>query len=245
MTAGSVMTVVRRPLGDDPALGHHDHPVGDVADHVHVVLDEEHGHALVFQVEDVVEQRLRERRVHAGHRLVEHDQGRVAHAGPGPSRGACAGRPRGCREVVLLGVELEARRAARRAFASISVPPACARWPGNRPGKKFSPALALGAEPHVVEDGQQAERLGQLEGADHARAGDLGGAARRESELPVERPACPASRLVESGEQVEQGRLAGAVRADEGGDGAALDLEVLDVDGGQAAEAAHAGRRPR
>src|SRR6187551_2998142 len=24
---------VRRPLGDDPALRHHDHPVGDVADH--------------------------------------------------------------------------------------------------------------------------------------------------------------------------------------------------------------------
>ena len=74
MTAGFFMTVIGCALGDDLALGHHDHPVGDVAHHVHVVLDEEHGHALVLEVEDVVEQRLRERRVHAGHRLVEHDE---------------------------------------------------------------------------------------------------------------------------------------------------------------------------
>ena len=63
-----------RTLGDDAALRHHDDPVGDVAHHVHVVLDEEHGHAEVLEVEDVVEQRLGERRVDAGHRLVEHDQ---------------------------------------------------------------------------------------------------------------------------------------------------------------------------
>ena len=47
----------------------------------------------------------------------------------------------------------------------------------------------------------------------------------------------PAVGLVEAAQQVEQRRLAGAVRADQRGDRAARDLEVLDVDGGEAAEA--------
>src|SRR3954453_16560583 len=33
---------VRRTFGDHLALSHHDHPVRYVADHVHVVLDEQH-----------------------------------------------------------------------------------------------------------------------------------------------------------------------------------------------------------
>ena len=61
--------------------------------------------------------------------------------------------------------------------------------------------------------------------------------------LAVERPV-PGVGLVEPGHQVEERRLAGAVGADQGGDRAALDLDPVDVDGGDAAEvAAHAGRR--
>ena len=36
--------------------------------------------------------------------------------------------------------------------------------------------LVLRAEQHVLHDGQARQRLGQLEGAHHADAGDLGGA---------------------------------------------------------------------
>jgi hypothetical protein len=46
-------------------------------DHVHVVLDEQHRHPVVPQIGDVTEQRLGERRVHARHGLVEHDDRRV------------------------------------------------------------------------------------------------------------------------------------------------------------------------
>ena len=49
---------------------------------VHVVLDEEHGHALVAQRLDVAQQRLRQRGVDAGHRLVEHDQLGLGHQRP-------------------------------------------------------------------------------------------------------------------------------------------------------------------
>ena len=96
-------------------------------------------------------------------------------------------------------------------------------------------ALALRAELHVLEHREQAERLGQLEGAHLAHAGDL---ERRDAgeRRAVEGPRAGVG-LVEAGEQVEQRGLAGAVRADERRDGAARDLEVLDVDGREAAEA--------
>ena len=118
-----------RTLGDDAALGHDDDPVGDVAHHVHVVLDEQHGHAEVLEVEDVVEQRLGERRVDAGHRLVEHDQRRVAHerARHLEELALTARERRG--EVVGLGVELEAREQLH-APCLRSRCPACARSPG-------------------------------------------------------------------------------------------------------------------
>ena len=94
-------------LGDDLPLGHDDDPVGDVADHVHVVLDEQDRAALVAQRLHVAQQRLLERRVHAGHRLVEHDQLGVDHerAGHLEQLALAAGQRAG--EVLALGVELE------------------------------------------------------------------------------------------------------------------------------------------
>ena len=50
--------------------------------HVHVVLHEQHGHAVVAQALDVLVEALLERRVHTGHRLVEHHQLRVGHQRP-------------------------------------------------------------------------------------------------------------------------------------------------------------------
>ena len=88
---------LRRALGDDLAGGHDDHPVADVADDVHVVLDEDHGHALLAQVLDVTEQALGQRRVHPGHRLVEHDDLAGRSSARGPSPAACADRRTGCR----------------------------------------------------------------------------------------------------------------------------------------------------
>ncbi len=60
--------------------------------------------------------------------------------------------------------------------------------------------------------------------------------------LALEGPGALVGR-VEAGQQVEEGRLAGTVRADERGDDPPLDLEVVDVDGLQAAEAPLRRRR--
>src|SRR4051794_20064205 len=56
-------------------------------------------------------------------------------------------------------------------------------------------------------------------------------------DLAVERPPAAVG-LVEPGEEVEQRRLAGAVRTDQCGDGPPLDLEVIDLDGRETTECA-------
>src|SRR5918994_3722025 len=72
-----------RPLRDHPALGHHDHAVGVVHHHLHVVLDEQEGHALLgAQPLHVVQQPAAERGVDTRHRLVEQQHPRPCHQRP-------------------------------------------------------------------------------------------------------------------------------------------------------------------
>ena len=74
---------LRRSFGDDPALGHDDHPVGDVHHDVHVVLDKDHGHAqLIAKALDVSEERLDQCRVHPGHGFVQAHQVGLHHQRP-------------------------------------------------------------------------------------------------------------------------------------------------------------------
>ena len=138
-------------------------------------------------------------------------------------------------EVVGLGVELELREQAHGALLDLVVLLAPDR--GDQALPEALAALPRRTELHVVEHGQQAERLGQLEGADQAHARHLVGGHAATASVPSKLHVA-AVRLVEAGEQVEQRRLAGTVRADQRGDRAARDLEVLDVDGGEAAERA-------
>src|ERR687894_671346 len=100
----------------------------------------------------------------------------------------------------------------------------CSTWPMIVCASAgFTPAIgspsirsrgcAIRAQPHVVDDGEPGERLGELERADHAQAGD---AVRRQAgeRGAVERPAAGVG-LVEPREQVEEGGLARAVGADQ------------------------------
>ena len=85
------------------------------------------------------------------------------------------------------------------------------------------------AEQHVVHHAHLAERLGQLEGPHHPHLGNL--VRRHAADFgAVELPLAGVG-FVEAGEQVEEGGLAGPVRADERRDDAPLDFEVVDVDG--------------
>ena len=76
--------LVRLAVGDHRALGHHDHPVGVVHHHLHVVLDEQEGDPVLgAQALHVVEQPPAEGRVDARHRLVEQQEARLRHQRPG------------------------------------------------------------------------------------------------------------------------------------------------------------------
>ena len=222
-------------LGDQPPLGHHHDPVGDVAHDVHVVLDEQHGRALVAKGLDVPEERLGERRVHARHRLVEHDHLRVAHQGPSHLEQlalASGERPGVVLELLVQAEPLEQLQGLGLDLLLLRAPERLEEGLGE-----VLAGLVLGAQHHVVHHRHPAQRLGELEGADHAGLRDPGRRGPVEGgtvEAPVRR--LPGRRAVEPGDQVEERRLAGAVGSDQRGDDAALHLEVLDVDGGDAAE---------
>src|SRR3989338_6204646 len=66
-------------LGDLLAVVEDEDGLAEPHDHLHVVLDEEHGPALVAQPADRVEQVVQQGPVHAGGGLVEEDQRAVAH----------------------------------------------------------------------------------------------------------------------------------------------------------------------
>jgi hypothetical protein len=95
-------------------------------------------------------------------------------------------------------------------------------------------AAQVRAEGDVLEHGHRADHLDVLEGARDAAPRDL---ARRQRVDPLaEQDHLAARRRQHAGDEVEGGRLAGAVRADQAEDLARADLEADVVDGDQAAE---------
>src|SRR6266480_7292099 len=70
---------LRRALGDLLAVIEHDDALGDVHDHLHVVLDQKHGFALPMQLEDVGLHLIDHRGIHRRGRLVEQEQVGVGH----------------------------------------------------------------------------------------------------------------------------------------------------------------------
>jgi hypothetical protein len=89
-------------------------------------------------------------------------------------------------------------------------------------------ALALQRNAHVLEHGEVRKRRGNLERADHPHARDRRG--RRAGDLPLVEDDLARGRRQEVRQQIEAGRLAGAVGADQRMDRAAADLEIDAVD---------------
>src|SRR3990172_3513032 len=91
------------------------------------------------------------------------------------------------------------------------------------------------AHQDVFQRGQVGEQPDVLIGAGDAQLGDpVGG---EPFQMVAVEEDLAGLRLVETGDTVEEGRLARAVRADDAVDGAFLDFQIKVVDGSQAAEA--------
>ena len=171
--------------------------------------------------------------VHAGGRLVEEEE-------PGLEREGAAGgdelldaeRQRGDR---LLPVSFQLQE-----LHDLLYPPAvpdllpAGPAPEEAPGDDAGPHVAVTAQEDVVEDRHVPEQLDELEGSRDAVRRDP---VRRE---PVDRDTVeddrPARRRVEAAHAVEEARLAGAVRADEGRQRARLDGQADSVERAQPGE---------
>jgi hypothetical protein len=115
-----------------------------------------------------------------------------------------------------------------------AIDPVCLRRPAA-PQVGGACALRLYRKPDILADGEIGKQVGDLEGAADAAAGAFGGTEAGDV-LPVQMHRARRRRKL-TGHQVEIGRLAGAVRADDGGERSRLKRAADAVDGHMAAEA--------
>ena len=224
----------RRALGDlAPEVQHHD-AVGDLHDQSHVVLDQQDGHAaLVPDGPDQPGQRPDLLVVEPRRRLVEQEEPGLAGQRPGEldalerAEGEAGGR------MVRHALEPEERdQLARPAPDPLLLAPHGREPEGARHEVPAGPAVH--ADHDVLQDreareqGEVLERAADPERRDPVRRGVV-------DRAPLELERAPLRR-VEPGQAVEDGRLAGAVGADQPHDLAGGHLEGDAVEGDDAAE---------
>ena len=226
-TCGEVATCLERALGDLDAVVERDHAVRDPLDDVHVVLDhEDRVAALGAQQRDQLGDLLRLLRVHPGGRLVEEEQPRVRRRRPGDLEPAAV-RVReavgGLVPAIAHQPLTEEREPLLRELADLLLLAPHARRAQHRaedaglrvPVRGRHHVLAHG---HVEEQPQRLERAGDPAARDLVRLEALDARAGEDD--------VAAGRLVHARDEVEQRRLAGAVRADHADDLALVDVQV-------------------
>jgi hypothetical protein len=208
----------RGAVGDLPPEAHDVHVVGDAHDEVHVVLHEQHrelevGADLLDELAELPDLLV----VEATRRLVEQEQ-------PG-LRDERAG------ELDALLDPVRKRR--RREVRAVAQPHHVEDL--ERLRRSRVPAAAVSADEDVLEHRHRAEELEVLERARDALAHDLERGLLQERSAVEEHVA--RVRPVQPRDDVEGGRLARAVRADEPRDLPLLDVERHAVERDDAAEA--------
>src|SRR5712671_1427016 len=224
----------RHPFGDGLAVVEHQHAIADVHHQPHVVLDQQHRHTARAHGLDKLPECEGLRHVHARSGLVERQQLRLG----------CK-RPRDF-QTALVAV----RQAARGVVGAIAYPDIVQQLRGARFDAPFLPQrrrpaqdgadharlrAAVPADHHVLEGRKVGEQADVLEGARNSRPRDLIGPQPADVASIEQKKSLV--RRVDSGEQIEQRRLAGAVRTDEAVDLGARDRKGNAVERVDAAEA--------
>src|SRR5215831_15295846 len=215
---------LRRAVGDLPAVVEHDHAVGDVHDHAHVVLDEGDGGAeLVVHVEDEAGHVLLLLHVHPRHGLVEEEK--VWLGGQRPRQLHPLLQPVGQppRRRLTDGLDFQEvdhplhRRAVRELLAT-------RRPPVERVEEEVPPHLEEPPRHDVVEHAHALEEGHVLEGAGDAEGGhieglELGPVAPLEDDVTL-------LGMVKPADDVEERSLPCPVGADDSHDLAAMDVDA-------------------
>src|SRR6266850_6514171 len=206
----------RRPFRDLLPVIEDEHRLAETHDHLHVVLDEQHGLACVAQPAHRVQQVVEERAVDARRRLVEQDQRRIGHE-----------HAHELDELLLAVGEL-----ARVLAGQLAEP--------HELQQLAAPPLRLRArtprdDEQVLQRRQLRKDADDLERAADATAGDLPGLEAVDP-LAAEAHAAGVEAL-DPGDAVEERRLARAVGSDQAVDAPGLQRQRDVVDGGHAAEA--------
>ena len=224
----------RRSGGDGPAVVQRHDPVRDRRDQAHVVLDHQNGDAeqiaYVLDPEGHVVGLLD---VEAGGRLVEQQQ-----LGVGAERARqlrhlahAVGQVDDEAVAVLLEVEELDDLLDRLAMLQLHAPD---RGQEQQLGEESRSLVGMACQQQVLQQRRVLEQLDVLEGACDAERGDA--VRRHVGDVGAVEDQLAAGRLVDAAHQVEDGGLAGAVRADDGEDLALLDGEAHAVDRLDAAE---------
>ena len=205
--------------GDDLSEVEDDDAIAHRHDQVHVVLDEEHGHAL-GQAADPRAQRVHLALGQPAGGLVEQEELRLGHEGAG-QRGALLYRVgQGGREPA--GVVGRAELVEDLQGAGRDPPLLPARPPQpEEGGPQVAAEHRFGAEHHVLVHGQPGAQPDALEGARDPEPGQVVRMVPAQDGVAVADGA--RARMDEAADDVEQGRLARAVGPDDADDLTAAD----------------------
>src|SRR4051812_17069803 len=215
--------LLRPPVRDlAPVFQHHD-PVRQIHHHPHVVLDErDRGAELLVHVEDEAAHVLLLLQVHAGHRLVEGEEGRL----------------HGERAAEFDALLQAVRKLADRRFADrldfqkvddvLDHTPVLDLLPQSRPMTQKlphqAPAHLQGPTGHDVVEGRHALEQGDVLERARDAAARRRGRAHAGARLALEADAT-FGRVIKAVDAVQHRGLAGPIRADDGADFALADVE--------------------
>ena len=238
-TRGSVATASNVPSAILIAVVERDDAVRDALDDVHVVLDhEDRVAALRAQLRDQLRDLVRLVRVHPGGGLVEQEHARLRSPSRARSRAGAGSRTRASRRAGSSGSpSAAARRTTSFSSASAAISRSSRRIPGVRRIERTTPARVGPYAAAITFSFTVMFRNSRSVWNVRAtpRCVILCGEQADERLRPSSRMS-PAIGLVDAGDQVEERRLAGAVRPDHADDLALVDVQVEVVDHLQAAE---------
>ena len=193
----------------------------DLHDEVHVVLDHENGQViLVADLHDEVSQLLGLLRVHAGRRLIEEQQLRLRRKCTGDLETALKSVRKARGDIILVLIEalLPQKLLGLCPHALLFLP-----VQAQRRAEDIVLRTEMLGDEDVIEDRQIREETDVLEGPGDAELRDgIRGVATKIAAAELHGAG---GRGIDPGDAVERGRFTGTVRADQGDDLAAVDLE--------------------